>query len=1667
MAGNVKGITVEIGGDTSKLGKALESSEKQSRNLQKELKQVNTALKFNPSNIELLTQKQKLLGDQIKATKEKLDTLKEAEAQVAAQFQSGEIGEEQFRAFQREIIETESKLKTYQSQLEATGKQASALDELTTAISDQEQEVEDLKNEWKNAVLTYGENSDEANRLAGEIDELSSELKENKDKMSALDKAADELDNSLEEVDDSAKRAGEGFTVMKGVLADLASQAIQKVASALVDLGKKTLEVGMNFESSMSNNAALFGATGEELEKLSDTAKHYGETTQFSASEAADALGYMALAGWDVNKATTELGGVLDLAASSGMGLAEASDMVTDYLSAFSNTAMTAGEFADKLAYAQANSNTTARQLGEAYKNSAANLNAAGQDVETVTSLLAAMANQGLKGAESGTALSAMMRDLTAKMEDGEVQIGETLVAVQDANGNYRDLTDILKDVEKATDGMGDAEKAAALSTTFTADSIKGLNLILNDGVDKAAEFENGLRNCDGSAASMAETMNDNVAGSLKLLKSNIESKMITVFERAKGSIQDSIGSMSSALDTIDWNKVGDAVGKFAEKIAELFNYIVNNADTVKAVLTAIGTAIVTVFAVNKVAGFISSIKTLITTFQGLWGVLAANPIGLVAIAVGGLVTAGLALNKVQEKQLENTYGLNTEQKALINKINEETAALDQATEARKKANAAIDAEYGQNQKLWDELQGIVDQNGKIKKGYEDRAAVITGLLAESLGVEIQIVDGQIKKYDELKGSIENVIETKRAEALLDAAKDDYSTAIQNQAESYATYTKAVKEANKTRAELSTAEAKAKDLYDQITNGVGITVEQQTALTNEYLNTQKVVDVLNAKYKDQSDAVSKAEQNYYKYASTIENYEGAMAAMASGDVEALSQAMDKLSNNFMTAETATESMLQKQLSDFKEQYAAMKEAVDAGMPGVTQANVDAMAGMVKAAETELNKLAPTAEKSGKAAGNKHAAGVSSTAGANKTAGAKVASDTNAGMGSKDTKATGKKKGSDYAEGVKSTSGSASTAGKTVSNSANTGLSSADTKSSGKKKGNEYASGVKGAAGSAKKAGKDVADNAKAGTDEVDLTKAGEKTGKQYQKGVNAQAATARIAAKNVANAAKSGISSVSANSAGVAFGQGFASGAGSMGGAINATARRLAASAVASMKAALNSHSPSKVTESIGKDFDQGFLNGIEKGTNPVMKASAKIGKNAAEKVIEGVNKSLKKDKTGKYTKSKLEIYKQYVSKAKSRLSELEKANQINLVGEAKYWRQIIKHVKKGSSAYDSAVSQLKKTKKTFNKEANALLKSFNDDVASAQETMNKAISDARTTYTTEIANLKDAIYGTYKLFDAVNFGDTLLTKDDLTKNLTDQVEAIKEYDHVLEDLNKRINKFGGNEKFLLEIEDMGVDQLKNLEALNSMTDEELKQYLNLYAQKDQYASAAVGTTTTKVLERTRDNAIAAAEKTATDTISKLSKTLTDGLKKIGVDTTKLTTDLGGDIVKGMQSGMSDAMNTLIKQFQKQCKSLVKSTKKTFKIKSPSKVFADEIGKFLPPGISEGFTAAMPKAVRSIQTALDGMVESLQTDLAGAMDLGVMDPEVNGLTFNRQIDDTFQSAPLVPEFDAILDRLTAVEEAIRTSQRAIVLDTGVLVGQTLNQIDNGLANTYALKARGV
>ncbi|MDE6004735.1 MAG: phage tail tape measure protein [Oscillospiraceae bacterium] len=508
-------IEIDIVGDTSQFDSAIEklSSEvsEQSGKLSDALKSVNTTiaethdkladvadqLNMNPGNTELLAQKQALLTQAVSATSEKLEMLKHATEQAQNKLEQGEISQAQIDALQQEIAATTQSLSNYQTQL---GKTGSASDKLQSELDTQKSKLNELKKQYIDAVLQYGKNSDEAQNLAGEIKSLSSEYNENQAKMQDAVDAAEELTeenddlsdstedvadnenelskentgllNSMEKVEKSTGQAETGATnfgnsiektknkvsaatiAMGNVLADLGKKAI----SSLGGLVDSAMETGKAFENSMSNVTALqkaAGATEEEIASLKKVAEDYGASTQFTMAECADALGYMALASWNAEQSASALPGVLSLSAASGMNLASASDMVTDYMSAFSKSvsdytgeALTAAEFSDKLAYAQANSNTNVQQLGEAYKNCAANMNAAGQQMDTVTAILGTLANQGLKGSKSGTALSAVMRDINNSMENGAISIAGTTVAIADANGNYRDLIDIMADVE-------------------------------------------------------------------------------------------------------------------------------------------------------------------------------------------------------------------------------------------------------------------------------------------------------------------------------------------------------------------------------------------------------------------------------------------------------------------------------------------------------------------------------------------------------------------------------------------------------------------------------------------------------------------------------------------------------------------------------------------------------------------------------------------------------------------------------------------------------------------------------------------------------------------------------------------------------------------------------------------------------------------------------------------------------------------------------------------------------------------------------------------------------------------------------------------------------------------------------------------------------------------
>ena len=424
------------------------------------------------------------------------------------------------------------------------------------------------------------------------------------------------------------------------------------VTAPVVALGASVVKTQMTFEHSMSKVKALSGATGSDLKLLEDTAKQMGASTVYSASEAADALGYMALAGWDAQQSAAGLPGVLNLAAASGMDLAQASDLVTDYLTAFGLEADQAGRMADVLSYAQANSNTTTEMLGEAFKNCAVNAHNAGMTLEETTAILSKFADAGLKGSEGGTALNAIIRDMTQKMKNGAIAIGNTKVQVQDANGNFRSMTDIIRDVDKATEGMGDAQKTAALMTTFTADSIKGMGILCNTGADSIDKFTNELEKSNGTAKTMADMMNSDLTGALKQLSSAWEAVQLDI-GNTTGPLSLVVGMLTKLLQAflklpgpikqviVAIALLAAAVGPVLLIIGKGIQVFLKLRDAITIIKTVFGT-LRTTFLIFKSLILDTLVpvitETVIPALQSLWAILLANPIVLVIAAIAALV---------------------------------------------------------------------------------------------------------------------------------------------------------------------------------------------------------------------------------------------------------------------------------------------------------------------------------------------------------------------------------------------------------------------------------------------------------------------------------------------------------------------------------------------------------------------------------------------------------------------------------------------------------------------------------------------------------------------------------------------------------------------------------------------------------------------------------------------------------------------------------------------------------------------------------------------------------------------------------------------------------------------------------------------------------------------
>ena len=1043
MADRIKGITIEIGGDTTGLNKALSGVNKEISSTQGQLKDVERLLKLDPTNTELLRQKQKLLAEAVQGTKGKLDTLKEANKQVAESASNYDAWKEKYDPIKKQIDETKKKLGDLKEQSRNADEQL-ANGEISQEKYDAiQEEIKKTSSELKTLQKSAKEVSDEfGNPVAPEqYDALQREIAETEQQLKSLEDQAGKANTTLQQI----SAAGEKFQKVGQEIEGVGKKFLP-VTAAVAGVGAAAIKTTADFDESMSNVSAISGATGEDFDRLRDKAREMGAETKFSASEAADAMSYMAMAGWKTDDMLNGISGIMNLAAASGADLATTSDIVTDALTGMGYTAADAGRLADVMAAASSNANTNVEMMGETFKYVAPVCGSLGYSMEDTALAVGLMANSGIKASQAGTQLRAAITNMVKPTESMEGVMNELGIEIANEDGSMKSLDETLKilresfavtteeqkaqrlatleqqaiadgygetlkglsEEEKyfqlamyagqeqikdmseaqfkkqamdklgikvtkktnkaqvaqnlalalgtqAIEGLTQEQQSAYAATLFGKEAMSGMLAIINASEDDYKKLSDAIANSEGAAKDMAETTQDNLNGQLTILKSQLQEAAIAIGDALIPKIRALVAKIQQWTDW--FNKLDATQKETVVKIGLL--------------VAAIGPLLI---SIGKLSTGIGALMKMLPVISGGLTALSASggPLFLTALAVGVLGGAFLAAQGNMVDYYEDARELTEAEKENKEKVEELKGAYDELSQRRQESVSVIEAQSGKEKELWKELQNITDENGKINEGYEVRAAFIVNELKNALGIEIDMVDGVIKDYQGLQQEINNLIEKKKAEATLNAYQESYTEAIVKQKGAREALFDATKKSETATQNYNDALAKENELQSEYNR---LMAEYASDGTNDELRRQlyDLQDQLimagetTAGFKDHmienNQTLADATAALEGYNSTIANYEGASAAIISGDQAKISESLDLLTNDFQTSEASTRESLEKQCETYKTKLAEARAAVKEGAPGITDEYVAELVRLELKSRQELAKIPEDAANS--------------------------------------------------------------------------------------------------------------------------------------------------------------------------------------------------------------------------------------------------------------------------------------------------------------------------------------------------------------------------------------------------------------------------------------------------------------------------------------------------------------------------------------------------------------------------------------------------------------------------------------------------------------------------------------------------------------------------------
>ena len=1385
--------------DISKLKEAVVKAEKAANAARAEFRKTTAGMDNWSKSTEGLNAKIKQLNTSVEAEKLKLESLeaeykqiveKEGESSAAAKAHQVKIDNQT-----ASVVRAEKELQKYKDKLSDL---ESDYSKATQEISKQEDELEALKKEYSNIILTQDKSSEAAQEVAAKIGKLSTELQENKKALEKADSAADEFDNTLEKVDDSAEEAGDGFTVMKGALANLISRGIEAAASKLVDLGKEAINCFNEVDDGADIAITKTGAIGESAKDIKNSYKGVASQVTGDFTDIGSAVG-------EVNTRLEFTGDKLTNCSTDFVKFAKVND--TDVTSAVRLVSRAMGDagietdnygqLLDYLTVAGQKSGVSIDTLTEDLAKYGAPMRALGLDTKNSIALFSAWEKSGVNVQIAFSGMKKAISNWGKEGKDSRKEFQKTLKEI-------KACPSLAKATTKAIDIFG------AKAGPDLADAIKEGRFSYED---------------------MIEAL-DNSKGSLKSTYDSIEDggdRIKVAMQKAKFKVADFAGGIINKYEP----QITKAIDTGIEKGEKAVTWVIKNSDSIISALKPIGITIATIFTVNTVAKFGQSLGTIVAGLGKVKGV-TSSLVGIAptpwTLAIGAGIGFVKTLHDMVEEEKNNAealkdsktkyYELTEEQKKRLETIKDTKEAMEESAKARKEE---VDDELAiseHTEKQAEQLDKIIDKNGKVKKGYEDEAKVITTQLSEALGINIDLVDNQIKGYDDLRKSIRKAIAAKKAESVQNVYSEDYGNSIKQSSELLNAKTQAEKDAKEATEKRNEAEKKyyaeydkwqrlakmSTEDFDPVKEGFDAYTDLSTALQLTQTNMDTYWTALEKAKKSQEESnqgLKEADENYRNNQELIKNYDKLSQAIASGSIKEINIAIQSLTNNSIFGK------LKSLTNECQKAGVKIPKAISDGIKSGRYAVPSSVEGMKKL--IKFGELQKKAKNAGinipKSITNGIKSGQLSPAKAVKQMNRLIKFNEaleKAGL-------AGKKIPEKMMKGILSGKIKPAQAIETLNKNINT---SAD-KSSGQMK------------------------------------KTGKKKGEDYSKGIASTAPKVQKSSKNVAKSGKKGLDSVSTKSSGDNFVYGFLGTINEKKEQIVRTIKTLGKTALSALNDSLKIKSPSRATKQSGIYFSQGFINGIKLLNADVKEESKSLGGASLKGILLGVD-------DGKFSKVGEKLVTHFTNGINSQASNIVKTMK----------KLITDSIPKGSSS-------IKKAKEEFSKIAEQLTDSFTKSFEKGASKAVKKVEKAFESISEEYQDKYDEI--TQKQQDLQNtlsdYGE-LFERDDNGKinlsNLNEQINYLKAYDTNIKALKSKVSN-----DLMTAITSMSAEDGADLAAkLLSLSPSELKAFDNAYQEKQKISSQIAKDYYSSEVQSLKDN--------FTKQIKKQLKVLKKDLKDVG-----------------------------------------------------------------------------------------------------------------------------------------------------------------------------------------